>query len=87
MKEMEELLGRVRSAGAPEPPDVRYTVAVIRQRLGKADRKKEPEWPLVVAAVCPLVALMFYFGPSVWWLAGLLLAAACMTPILLRKGV
>jgi hypothetical protein len=90
MKEIEELLRNERNAGMPEPPDARYTMAVVRHRLGIRPephrRGRESEWLLVAAALCLVVVAFLCFGFSPWWLTALSAAALSMTPILLRKG-
>lgn len=95
MNALEELLKKDRDAGVPEPPDVAYTKAVLKRRLGyppaaPAQVSDEVDRRLVVGAATTmmgtaLVALLM--GASPWWLLAVPLSALVLSPILLRRGV
>ncbi|HLO03905.1 MAG TPA: hypothetical protein VK191_12425 [Symbiobacteriaceae bacterium] len=90
MKEIEALLQQDRAAGVPQPPDARYTVAAINRRLGRPpvaqSARRESDWLPVPVALCLTLVAFLYFGLNPWFLAAMLIAALCTTPILLRKG-
>lgn|GEM_PF-6984213 len=90
MSEIEELLRRDREAGTPEPPDVRFTAAVLRQRLQQAKPvEREPVGLMVAIAlllVGGLAAGCWLLELDLRWLLLLLLPSFASLPILVRKG-
>lgn len=99
MNDVERLLRQDRVAGVPEPPDLRYTEAVVRRRLGRGAVvgparpaghrvNASTDWWMVAAApalVVLLALLLPYMGLSLWWLAVLPLSLLPLIPLLLLK--
>lgn len=99
MNDVERLLRQDRVAGVPEPPDLRYTEAVVRRRLGQGSviGPARPagnraggfgDWWMVASAVgliAPLAWFLSYVGLSPWWLAVLPLSLLPLTPLLMLK--
>ena len=77
MNDVERLLQRDRMAGVPEPPDLRYTEAAVRQRLGRAPGAKgrvaAQSWWAASATPRSPVTPSVADSPD-WWMA-----AAAMT--------
>lgn len=92
MKEIEALLQQEPDAGMPEPPDVRYTIAAVRRRMGRPvlPPPASGTWAPVLAALATGVAVTaaaLRLGVASWWLLAFPLIALCTSPILFRKGV
>ena len=72
MSDLERLLQRDRMAGVPEPPDLRYTEAAVRRRLGQAPGAKgrvapQSRWAASAAPQSP--ATPSVAGSPDWWMA------------------
>ena len=92
MNDVERLLQTDRAANLPDLPDLRYTEAAVRRRMGLAPDPAPPgegfPWEMVVAALTltiALAAVLLWLGVSFWWLGALPVSLLPMVPILLTK--
>lgn len=92
MNDVERLLQTDRAADLPDLPDMRYTEAAVRRRLGRAPDPAPPgerfPWEMVVVALALMVSLaaaLLWLGVSLWWLGALPVSLLPMVPILLAK--
>ncbi|HYF77558.1 MAG TPA: hypothetical protein VD973_10530 [Symbiobacteriaceae bacterium] len=77
MNDVERLLQQDRMAGVPEPPDLRYTEAAVRRRLGRAPGAKgtvaaQSRWAASAVPRSPVTPSMAE-SPD-WWMAAAALA-------------
>ncbi|HWI53546.1 MAG TPA: hypothetical protein VNT01_15495 [Symbiobacteriaceae bacterium] len=94
MNEVERLLRKDRVTGVTEPPDLRYTEAAVRRRMGTLPgpppgRAVRADWGIFGLALLLTSVLVWLLvgrlGLNPWWLAALPLSLLPMSPILLTK--